>query len=176
MPAEIKGRSQVYAGKVVTLELQAVQLADGRTVQQEVIVHRPSVGMLPVDDQGMLLLVRQFRSPAATDLLEIPAGSVDPGEDAESAAQRELQEEVGMRAGRMRRLGGFYLAPGYCSEYMTVFLAEDLSAGTLEPDEDELIEVERLSLDEALAQIESGRIQDVKSVAALLLYARGHHA
>src|SRR6266536_3317139 len=128
MPAEITAREQLYAGKVVTLELVTLQLPDGRSAKQEVVTHRPSVGMLPVDDQGRLLLVRQYRSPAAADLLEIPAGSVDPGEDVESAVQRELQEEVGVRAGRLRRLGGFYLAPGYCSEFMHVYLAEGLTA------------------------------------------------
>ena len=172
MPAEITAREQIYTGKVVTLELVTLQLPDGRSARQEVIIHRPSVGMVPVDEQGRLLLVRQYRSPASSDLLEIPAGSVDPEEDVETAVQRELQEEVGMRAGRLRRLGGFYLAPGYCSEYMHVYVADGLTSSVLQADEDELIDVERLTLHEALSQIEAGEIQDVKSIAALLLYAR----
>jgi ADP-ribose pyrophosphatase len=172
MPGEITERRQVFSGTAVTLERHSIRLADGRSVEQEVVVHRPSVGMVPVDHRGQVLLVRQFRAPAASDLLEIPAGSVDPGEDLEQAAQRELQEEVGVRAGLLRLLGRFYLAPGYCTELMSAYLAEDLTASSLQPDDDELIEVERLSLSEALAEIETGRIQDAKTIASLLLYQR----
>jgi NTP pyrophosphohydrolases including oxidative damage repair enzymes len=123
MTAEIKSRSRVYEGKVLALEIVDLQLDGGRVVQQEVVTHQPSVGIVPVDEGGRLLLVRQFRSPVGSDLLEIPAGSADPGEDSETAAQRELQEEVNRRASRLRRIGGFYLAPGYCTEYMTIYVA-----------------------------------------------------
>jgi ADP-ribose pyrophosphatase len=173
MSGEVKGRRRIYEGKIVTLELQEVQLGDGRVVQQEVIVHRPSVAMVPVDEQGRIIFVRQYRAPAEADLLELPAGSVDPGEDVEAAVQRELQEEVGARAGRLRLLGSFYLAPGYCSEYMHVYLAEDLSESRLQPDEDELIDLEPLSLDDALTGVATGTIRDAKSIAGLLLYAHG---
>jgi ADP-ribose pyrophosphatase len=172
MSAKITGRRQIYSGKVLTLELRDLQFDDGRTAQQEVIVHQQSVGMVPVDDQGLLLLFRQFRSPADSELLEIPAGSADPGESSEAAAQRELQEEVGVRADHLTRLGGFYLAPGYCDEFMTVYLAEGLNAESLEADADEQIEIERLSLDAALKLVGSGGIQDVKTIAALMLYVR----
>lgn len=157
---------------MVSLELQTVRLDDGRTPVQEVVLHRPCVAMVPVDADGRILLVRQFRAPAAASLLEIPAGSIDEGEDIEPAAQRELQEETGMRAGSLRRLGGFYSAPGYCTEFLHVFLCEDLSASRLEADEDEQIAVQRLTLEEALAAVASGEIRDAKSVAGLLLYAR----
>jgi ADP-ribose pyrophosphatase len=172
MTAEIKSRSRVYEGKVLALEIVDLQLDGGRVVQQEVVTHQPSVGIVPVDEDGRLLLVRQFRSPAEGDLLEIPAGSADPDEDSETAAQRELQEEVNRRASRLRRIGGFYLAPGYCTEYMTIYVAEGLIDSSLQADDDEQIEVEPVTLDEALAWIASGQIQDVKTVAALLLYAR----
>jgi ADP-ribose pyrophosphatase len=172
MSAEIKSRSRVYEGKVLALEIVDLQLDGGRVVQQEVVTHQPSVGIVPVDEDGRLLLVRQFRSPAEGDLLEIPAGSADPDEDSETAAQRELQEEVNRRASRLRRIGGFYLAPGYCTEYMTIYVAEGLIDSSLQADDDEQIEVEPVTLDEALAWIASGQIQDVKTVAALLLYAR----
>src|SRR5579875_83044 len=172
MSGEAQGRRRVYEGKVITLELQQVQLQDGRVVQQEVIVHRPSVTMVPVDEQEQILFVRQYRAPAQADLLELPAGSIDADEDVEAAVQRELQEETGYRAGRLRPLAQFYLAPGYCTEFMHVYVAEDLTENQLEPDEDELIEVERLSLEDALGQVASGAICDVKTIAALLLYAR----
>jgi ADP-ribose pyrophosphatase len=172
MSGEVQGRRRVYEGKVVTLELQQVQLEDGRVVQQEVVVHRPSVTMVPVDAQGRILFVRQYRAPAEADLLELPAGSIDPDEDVEAAVQRELQEEIGYRAGRLRRLSQFYLAPGYCTELMHAYVAEDLSEEHLAPDDDELIAVERLSLEEALERVTSGEIRDVKTIVGLLLYAR----
>lgn len=170
---EIIERQEVYQGKVLSLELQTVRLDDGRTPVNEVVLHRPVVAMVPVDAEGQILLVRQFRAPAEANLLEIPAGSIDEGEEIEPAAQRELQEEIGMRAGSLRRLGGFYSAPGYCTEFLHIFLCEDLRESRLEADDDEQIEVERHSLTEALAAIASGEIRDAKSVAGLLLYARG---
>ncbi len=173
MSSEVQSRRRVFEGRVVTLELQQVRLEDGRVVQQEVIVHRPSVAMVPVDEQGWILFVRQYRAPAEADLLELPAGSIDENEDAEGAVQRELQEEVGYRAGHLRLLAQFYLAPGYCTELMYLYLAEDLIEQRLTPDEDELISVEALSLEDALQRVASGEIRDVKSIAGLLLYARG---
>ena len=171
MEPAITGRREIYRGKVVGLEVQTIALRDGRSVQNEVVLHRPCVAMVAVDTDGRILLVRQFRPPAEADLLEIPAGSIDEGEDAEAAVQRELQEEVGARAGKVRRLGGFYVAPGYCSEYIHIYACEDLVDSRLPADEDELITVERLSLGEALDAIAAGQIQDAKSVAGLLLYA-----
>lgn len=164
---------EIYRGKVVTLELQTLEFDDGRTPTNEVVLHRPAVAMVPIDDDGTIHLVRQFRAPAGGDLLEIPAGSVDEGENGEEAVQRELQEEIGARAASIRRLGGFYVAPGYCTEFIEIFVCEGLTDSRLDPDEDEQIEVERLTLADALARIDSGEIRDAKSVAGLLLYARG---
>lgn len=166
----ITARKRVYEGKVVTLELCSLRLDDGRTPTSEVVVHRPCVAMVPIDSEGRVVLVRQYRAPAEAELLEIPAGSIDVGEAPEQAAQRELQEEIGARAATLRRLGGFYSAPGYCTEFIHVFLCEGLSESRLQADADEQIEVERLSRDEALAQIAAGRIRDAKSIAGLLLW------
>jgi ADP-ribose pyrophosphatase len=172
MPAEIVARRQVYAGKIVDIEIQTLRLADGRPAQNEVVLHRPCVAMVAVDRDNRLVLVRQYRSPAGAELLEIPAGSIDDGEQIETAVQRELQEEIGAKAGRLQRLGGFYVAPGYCTEYIHVYLCEDLRDSRLPADEDEVIEVERLSLSEALERVATGAIQDAKSVTGLLLYAQ----
>jgi len=170
---EIVARRQVYSGKVFDVEVQTLRLADGREAQNDVVVHRPCVAMVAVDADDRLVLVRQFRSAAGAELLEIAAGSVDEGEAIEAAVQRELQEEIGARAGRIRRLASFYAAPGYCTEYMHIYLCEELSEDRLPADEDELIEVERLTLTQALEQIDSGGIRDAKTVAGLLLYASG---
>jgi ADP-ribose pyrophosphatase len=104
-------------------------------------------------------------------LLEVPAGTTDDDEEMDAAAQRELQEEVGYRAGRLTRMCGFWVAPGYCTEYIHVYLAEDLTESRLPGDEDENIEVVRLTLDEALAAIASGEIDDAKSQVGILMYA-----
>jgi ADP-ribose pyrophosphatase len=169
---EITGRQRVYSGKIVTLELVDLRLDDGQTARQEVIVHAPSIGVVAVASDGRILLERQFRSPAGGTLLEIPAGSADPGESMEEAAQRELQEEINLRAGKLRQIGSFYLAPGWCDEFMTIFVAEELSESPLPADPDEVIEVEPVTLVEALSAVTSGEIRDAKTVAALLLYAR----
>jgi ADP-ribose pyrophosphatase len=166
----IRERQEVYRGKVVSLELDTLEFEDGRRAINEVIRHRPSVAMVPIDEDGRIVLVRQFRAPAGGNLLEVPAGSIDPGEALEASTQRELQEEIGMRAASLARLGGFYLAPGYCDEFITIMLCEGLSESRLPADEDEVIEIERLTLAEALAQIESGVIRDAKSISAVLLY------
>jgi ADP-ribose pyrophosphatase len=168
---EIIGRRRVYSGRVVSLELVDLRLDEGGVTQQEMVAHAPSVGVIAVDSDGKLLLERQFRSPTGGMLLEIPAGSADAGESMEEAAQRELQEEINRRAGSLRQIGAFYLAPGWCDEFMTIFVAEGLSESSLQADPDEVIEVEAMSLSEALAAVASGEIRDAKTVAALLLYA-----
>lgn len=170
--ARIERRQEVYRGRVVGLELQTFEFPDGQLAVSEVVVHRPSVAMVPLDADGRIVFVRQFRAPADGELLEIPAGSIDSGEDVESAAQRELQEEIGHRAGSLRRIGGFFLAPGYCTEFITIVLCEGLSESRLPADEDERIEVERLSLRETLEAIESGAIRDAKTIGGILLYVQ----
>jgi ADP-ribose pyrophosphatase len=163
---------RVFDGKVVNLRVDTVKLPDGRSATREVVEHTPAVAMIPILPDGRVVLVRQWRVPAGRVLLEAPAGSVDPDEDVEGAVQRELQEETGYRSGKLTRLGGFWVAPGYCTEYIHVYLAEDLSESRLEADEDENIEVALLSLDDALAAVDSGQIEDAKTQVGLLMYAR----
>lgn len=162
---------RLYDGKVVNLRVDTVQLSNGVTATREVVEHRPAVAMVPVDAEGRLVLVRQWRTPAGGTLLEVPAGTTDGGEDIESAVQRELQEEVGYRAGKLTRLCGFWVAPGYCTEYIHIYLAEDLTESRLPGDEDEQIEVVRLTLDEALRAVSTGAIEDAKSQVGILMYA-----
>src|SRR5215211_1555052 len=163
---------RIYDGKVVNLRVDRIEMADGRPAQREVVEHTQAVAVVPVAEDGRIVLVRQYRLPVGAVLLEVPAGSLDPGEDAETAAQRELQEETGFAAGRLTRLCGFWVAPGYCTEYIHVFLAEDLRESRLTADEDEQVEVEVLTLDEALAAVDRGEIEDAKSICGLLAYAR----
>ncbi len=163
---------RIYEGKVVSLRVDSVRLADGRETKREVIEHSAAVAIVPIDPEGNVLLVRQYRRPAGAEMLELPAGAVDDGEEPEAAAQRELQEETGFRAIRIRRLTGFWVAPGYTTEYIHVFLAEGLVESRLDPDDDEAIEVEAHSLAASLAMIDVGQICDGKTIVGLLAVAR----
>jgi len=137
----------------------------------EASAHAPVVAIVSLESDGNVVLVRQYRLPAREALLEIPAGGVDEGESIEDAAQRELREETGYRAGRLERLCGFYVSPGYCTEFIQVFLATDLVEDSIEGDPDEVIALERMSLAEAVHLIEAGEIKDGKSIVGLLLAA-----
>jgi ADP-ribose diphosphatase len=169
-PAEpVVASRRIYEGRIVGLREDTVELRDGRTTLREVVEHDDVVGIVPLDGQGNVLLVRQYRLPAKETLLEVPAGGVDRGETAEQAAQRELQEETGFRAGRLERLAGFFVSPGYCSEFIHVFLATDLSESAIAGDDDENIALERMPLAEAVKLIDRGEIKDGKSIVGLLL-------
>jgi ADP-ribose pyrophosphatase len=122
-----------------------------------------------VDADGNLLFVRQYRHAAGLDLLELPAGTLEVGEAPEACARREVREETGMAAGALEHLGQFYLAPGYSTENMHVYLATDLRPDPLQPDADEFLSVEKLSLEKALEMAHSGLLPDAKTLAALLL-------
>jgi ADP-ribose pyrophosphatase len=173
LPETVTSSTVIFEGRVVRkLRVDEVRLANGKPGRREVVEHGGAVAIVPVDDSGRVLLVRQYRHATGRTLLEIPAGGLEAGEAPETTAQRELQEETGFRAGRIGRLGGFFLAPGYSSEYLHVFLAEGLSEDGLDSDEDEDIALEALDLQSALRLIDAGGIEDAKSVAGLLLYAR----
>ncbi len=171
-PERVLESRRIHEGHVVNLRVDTVELAGGGRATREVVEHGEVVAIVPLDDGGNVLLVRQYRQAIGQTTLEIPAGGVDPGESLEEAVQRELQEETGYRAGRLHRLGGFYVSPGFCNEYIHVFLAGDLSPGQLPPEADERIVVERCTLAEALRLVEAGEIRDAKSIIGLLLAAK----
>jgi ADP-ribose diphosphatase len=160
---------RIHEGRIVRLREDTVELGDGRTALREVVEHDDVVGIVPLDSEGNVILVRQFRLPAQETLLEIPAGGVDAGESAEEAAQRELQEETGYRAAQLDRLAGFFVSPGYCTEFIHVFLATGLSESVIAADDDENIALERMPLAEAVHLIHKGQIKDGKSIVGLLL-------
>ena len=173
MSFELLKSEIVYPGRAFTIRRDTLRLPDGRETRFDIVEHVGSVIILPLDANGHLLFVRQYRHAAGLDLLELPAGTLDEGEAPEACARREVREETGMAAGRLEPLGGFYLAPGYSTEYMYVYLATDLRYDPLEADADEFLSVERVPLAEALAMFERGEILDAKSLAAFLL-ARKH--
>jgi 8-oxo-dGTP pyrophosphatase MutT (NUDIX family) len=179
MPETLSSRNR-FQGRIVGVRTDDVRLDDGRVVRQEVVEHRDSMTVIALDDEGRLVLVRQYRHPAGQSLLETPAGSVDEGESALEAVNRELAEETGLRAREVVHLGSFYLAPGWATEYMHAYLARGLYPAEAEPDEDERIEVVRLPQAEWEQLIASGEVRDSKSIAAwhlaqAYLSAAPHH-
>lgn len=162
----------VYHGKIADMRAVKIDVGDGKTVEREIVEHEPVAVMVPVDADGNVVLVRQYRLPAKGVLLEVPAGGIDGGESPEEAAQRELREETGLQARRLTLLGEFYVSPGFLTEYMHVFLAEGLEEAHAEADEDEDIVIVRMPLAEAVGMAERGELRDAKSIAAILLAAR----
>ena len=160
---------RIYDGRIVSLREDAVTLSDGRSALREVVEHGEVAAIVPIDADGNVILVRQYRLPAREALLEIPAGGVDEGERIEDAAQRELREETGYRAQSIERLTGFFVSPGYCTEFIQVFIATDLVEDPVDGDEDEDISFERMPLADAVRLIEEGGIKDGKSIVGLLL-------
>jgi ADP-ribose pyrophosphatase len=166
-------------GRILEFRVDTVELPDGRHSTRDIAGHPGAVAMVAIDPDGNVLLVRQWRHAIGQALLEIPAGSLDRHPDGSVeehavAAARELEEETGYRAGTWRYLGRFYSAPGFTSELLHVYLATDLTPaheGRLGPDDDERLELERLSLAEAVAMAERGEFHDAKSLVGLLWVA-----
>jgi ADP-ribose pyrophosphatase len=171
MPHELVGRDDIYRGRVFGVSVSRFQSETKGEVSIEIVHHNGGAGALPVFDDGTIALVRQWRYPLGRYSLEIPAGRIENGRSPEETGLRELEEEMGLRARQMRKLGEFYVAPGWCEEKIHVYLARGLEASSQNLDDDEEIEVVRLSLDEALACVRSGEIDDAKSIITLLLAA-----
>ena len=167
---ELIKTDHVYSGKIVDLDVEHVRLPNGRESVREIVRHRGAVVLVAVDDQERLLLVRQYRRAAGRVLLELPAGTRETGEDAAVTAGRELEEETGFRAGQIRRLGGFFSAPGFCTEYLECYLCTDLSASDAQPEDDESFEHALLTVDELRAAIRAGEVEDAKTLAGFTLY------
>ena len=168
-PEEQLSSEQVFNGGLVQVRVDTVLLPNGRKATREVVDHQPAVVVVPVDADGNVVLVRQYRYPVATELLEAPAGVVEKGEAPRDCAQRELQEEIGYRAGSLESLGQFWSSPGFCTELMYAYIGQDLEPSALEPDADENIEIEKVPLSTVAGLIQKGVIQDAKSIAALLM-------
>lgn len=165
-------RETVYTGRLFNVNLDRLQMPGGVVAFRETLLHPGAVCMVPVTAEGSLLLVTQYRHAAGKRLLELPAGTLEPGEAPLAAVARELQEEVGQYPEEITPLGGFYVAPGYTTEYIHLFVCSDLRESHLAGDEDEDIEIEVRTAAEALAAIDSGEICDAKSVIGILRWAR----
>jgi len=167
-PVVLSSRS-VHDGRIVKLSLEEVLLPNGNTVTLELIRHPGASAVVPVDASGNAILVRQYRHATGSWLLEVPAGTLDyPGESPEDCARREVEEETGYRAGRLVPLGWIWTTPGFTDEKIWLYLALDLTPTRANLEADEVLTVEAVPLDEAVARAVSGEIADAKSVCALI--------
>jgi ADP-ribose pyrophosphatase len=157
----------IYSGRVVTLNIDTLTLPNGVTVELEVVRHPGAAAVVPLKDDGTVVLIRQFRHAAGGFIYEIPAGKLHPGEDPTACAARELEEEIGYRAGRFELLSSIFTAPGFTDEVIHVYKATGLTAGRQQLDRDEVLEVIELPLSEAISLIETGTIRDAKSIVGL---------
>lgn len=161
-----------FQGRLLKLRVDTVEVSPGQRFNMEIIEHSGAVAMLPIDDDGMIYLVRQYRHATGGELLEVPAGTLEVGEDPLECAGRELQEEIGMRAAQLELLTEFFIAPGYTTEFLRVYLATGLTPASLPGDADEDITVERMPVAEALAMLKRGEFRDAKTQLAMLWLAQ----
>src|SRR5215216_1289623 len=169
MPFEFISSEVLLKGRVFKIRRDTLKAPDGREAKYDIIEHGGSVVIVPIDNDGNLLFVRQYRHAAGLDLLELPAGTRNGEEPFEECAAREIREETGMEAGKLQKVGDFYLAPGYATEFMAVFLATELRHNPLAADFDEFLQVEKIPVQKAIELFQSGKMLDAKSLAAWLL-------
>jgi ADP-ribose pyrophosphatase len=169
MGYQILESKQVYQGKAFDVRQDTVELPNGRSARLDIVDHRAAVTLLPLDENGKVLFVRQYRHAAGENLLELPAGVMEEGETPETCARREIREETGQAAGALLKLGEFFLAPGYSTEAMHVFLATELRPDPLQADADEFLNVEAIPFEQGLFLAQTGGIRDAKTLATLFL-------
>ncbi|MFC2017096.1 NUDIX hydrolase [Chloroflexota bacterium] len=166
----------IYEGRAVKLRVDTVKMASGRETTREIVEHSDCVAVIVVDADDNVLLVKQFRKSVEKELLEIPAGGIEPGEDPETTVRREMREETGYLPRRVERLGGFYSTPGYCTEYLYLYLATDLIPSQLQAEDTESISLVRVPVSQILGLITSGSICDAKSIAGLFTFLESRKA
>jgi len=167
---KILSSPKVFDGRVFNVTVDTVSEGD-LTYQREVVHHNGSAVIVPIFDDGTVALVRQYRHPAVRYLLEVPAGTLAKGERPEIGAARELKEELGVVAARLEKLSEFFVSPGFCEEKMWVYLATELTEGEQALEDDEVLDVVRLPIADALEMITSGEIEDAKTIIGLILAA-----
>ena len=160
---------RVYEGKIINLRVDEVILPNGKKTSREIVEHGGAVAAVPLLPGGRVILIKQFRKPVEEIIYEIPAGRLEREEDPRACMERELEEEIGYRAGELKRLLSYYPSPGFSSELIHLFLATDLEKKKRNLESDEFIEAVTLKFDEALKMVEEGRIKDGKTIIGLLL-------
>jgi ADP-ribose pyrophosphatase len=157
----------IYSGKVITLNIDTVTLPNGVTIDLEIVRHPGAAAVVPLMDNGIVVLIKQFRHAAGGFIYEIPAGKLHPGEDPKDCAARELEEEIGYRAGKLELLSSIFTAPGFTDEVIHIYRATGLTQGRQQLDRDEVLEIVEVSLREAIEMIRVGTIRDAKTMVGL---------
>ncbi|MEX1030931.1 MAG: NUDIX hydrolase [Paenibacillaceae bacterium] len=156
----------IFQGKIISLQVDEVRLPNGETATREIVKHPGAVAVLAIH-AGKMVVVEQFRKPLEKSIVEIPAGKLEPGENPLEAAHRELQEETGFTSPSLTLIHSFYTAPGFTDEIIHLYYADQLTAGADQPDEDEFLECESITLEEAKQMVVEGRISDAKTIIAM---------
>ena len=167
---KVLSSKMIYEGRAFTVRVDTVRAVDGRETTRDVVEHSECVAIVAIDPDGKILLVKQYRLPAGKLLLEIPAGGIDGDEEPADAVRREMQEETGYLPKKVKKLGGFYSAPGFCTEYLYLFLATELEPSRLVAEDTDSITLVRIKPEEITQLIQSGEICDAKSIAGLLTW------
>ena len=160
---------QVYAGKFLQLNVDTVALPNGRTTALEILRHPGASAVVPLKEDGTVILIRQLRHAVGEFIYEIPAGKLDPQEDPRDCAARELEEEIGYRAGHLELLTSIWTAPGFTDEVIHIYQGTNLEKGQQSLDQDEVLEIVEWSLEEAIAKIQDKTIRDAKTIIGLQL-------
>jgi len=161
---------RIYEGRIINVRVDTVELPNKKYSKREIVEHPGAVGIIPVTKDKKIILVKQFRKSVEEVLLEIPAGKIESQEDPYKCALRELEEETGFTADSVKKLSEFYTTPGFSNEVIHIYLAENLEVGSVNLDEDENIEIVKLSVEEVLDKIQIGEIKDAKTIVGILTY------
>ncbi|AGB18935.1 NUDIX hydrolase [Thermoanaerobacterium thermosaccharolyticum] len=167
-----KNSNTIFSGRIINLRIDDVVLPNGKVAKREIVEHGGGVSILAINKDGKIIMVKQYRKPAEKVLLEIPAGKLNIGEKPDECAKRELMEETGYIAKELKHLFSFYPSPGFSTEVLHLYLANDLEKGTPHTDPDEFLNVYEYSVDEIKEMIENGLIEDAKTLIALLYYIK----
>jgi ADP-ribose pyrophosphatase len=170
MPEELLATKRIFDGVVGKLRVDTIRKESGAVTTREIFEHAPCIAVIPLDADDNVVFVRQFRRASGRDLLEIPAGGMEPGETPEEAVTREMQEEIAMKPNTLVRLGGVYSSPGFTDEYLHLFLATDLEPGRLVAEDTDEIEIVRVPLADVPGLAAAGKIEDAKTLAAFYLF------
>lgn len=171
MAYEVKSSVLNFKGHICSVKTDELVLPNGKTAKREIVVRGNASAVVPVDNEGKIILVRQYRHATGKNVLEIPAGMLEDDEDPELCAIRELEEETSYKAGKIEFICSMYTSIGFCTEILYLYIAEDLSQGVLNLDPEEFIDIEKYTLDEAIQLIYSQDIVDSKTIAGIFAYA-----
>jgi len=169
MDYKVRESRRAFDGKAFNVRVDLLDGPAGTASRVDIVEHPGAIVLIPIDEQDRVWLVRQYRHPAGEELLELPAGTLDPGESAEVCATRESREEIGMAPGELTHLGGTFLAPGYSTEFLHFFLARELIPAPLPPDPGEVLQLEKIPWEKLWDLIANGGIRDAKTIAGLTL-------